>query len=284
MPLLFPAIALAALLGLAAAMHNAEFQPAEWERIAEAQALEAPAGFSWRLVLFFAILIGVGLMIWLLMAARSDQPVALPSSRTRWRSLIRGLITFFMFLWIYRNYDMLGLTYLNFGPPLADGAGAVTNTNPASFVAPTISPAVTYLFSFTMAAIFLVVAWLLGRRLLARRLPDEKPASLNEIAQAARTSLDDLSAGRDLDDAVMRCYLRMTEVVAHQRGLQRNRAMTAAEFSVRLQEAGLPTVAVHRLTNLFESVRYGARGTGDRERQEATECLGSILAACGEAV
>jgi hypothetical protein len=66
------------------------------------------------------------------------------------------------------------------------------------------------------------------------------------------------------------------------RGLYREYAMTPAEFAVRLQSAGLPPEPVNRLTRLFESVRYGARISAQRDVDEAIACLTSILKYCGE--
>jgi hypothetical protein len=58
--------------------------------------------------------------------------------------------------------------------------------------------------------------------------------------------------------------------------------MTPEEFASHLTRSGLPSHAVQRLTRLFESVRYGARTAGDRERDEATSCLSEIVHYCGE--
>ncbi len=70
-----------------------------------------------------------------------------------------------------------------------------------------------------------------------------------------RSSLDDLSRGRDTGDVIINCYLRMGDVVADKRKLHREVAMTPQEFAVRLERAGLPGDAVRRLTGL---VRNGA--------------------------
>ena len=51
----------------------------------------------------------------------------------------------------------------------------------------------------------------------------------------------------------------MSRVLHQQRGIRRHQAMTPREFVVYLEEVGLPTEAVMRLTELFEQVRYGAK-------------------------
>jgi Lon protease-like protein len=107
---------------------------------------------------------------------------------------------------------------------------------------------------------------------------------LEDLARIARTSLRELSDGRETTDVILNCYFRMSDVVADRRNLQRGLGMTPAEFASRLEEAGLPGEAVRRLTRLFESVRYGDRRAGPKEVNEAVACLTTILQYCGEAV
>jgi hypothetical protein len=81
---------------------------------------------------------------------------------------------------------------------------------------------------------------------------------------------------------IVNCYLRMSDVVADKRRLQREIAMTPQEFAVRLERAGLPGDPVRRLTGLFEMVRYGDRKSAPRDVTEAVNCLNAILRSCGE--
>jgi hypothetical protein len=93
--------------------------------------------------------------------------------------------------------------------------------------------------------------------------------------------LKDLSAGRDWDDTVIRCYARMSEAVDQERGLHRQQAMTPQEFASRLEQAGLPSEPVRRLTRLFEKARYGGRKSSREDVNEAVTCLTAILHAVG---
>ena len=79
---------------------------------------------------------------------------------------------------------------------------------------------------------------------------DNTKKPLEEIAKIARSSLDDLSSGRNSSDVIINCYLRMSDVVSSRRQLQREIAMTPHEFALRLEQAGLPGDAVTRLTRL----------------------------------
>ena len=74
----------------------------------------------------------------------------------------------------------------------------------------------------------------------------------------------------------------MSRAVEKRHGLTRDVAMTSSEFARRLEMAGLPSEAVHTLTRLFESVRYGARRSTADEIDQAVKCLTVILNFCGE--
>ena len=151
------------------------------------------------------------------------------------------------------------------------------------FEPPQVSPTFSYLISFVIALVWLLVIWLLYRgwkRYVS--LNTKKP--LDEIAKIARSSLNDLSSGRNSSDVIINCYLRMSDVVSSTRHLYRNTAMTPHEFALHLEQAGLPGDAVTRLTRLFEGVRYGNRKSGPQDINEAVSCLKTILHYCGEPV
>jgi hypothetical protein len=118
------------------------------------------------------------------------------------------------------------------------------------------------------------IAWLLWRRTA------EPEDVLAPLAQEAQTALDDLRAGGDVRDTVMRCYVEMSRTVADTRGVRRQLAVTPREFEGQLERAGLPGPQVRRLTRLFEDVRYGSLQPGDAEMQEAVACLTAIVDAC----
>jgi hypothetical protein len=152
------------------------------------------------------------------------------------------------------------------------------------FEPPQVSPTFSYVISFVFALILLALFWVLYRgwqRYIALTSPRK---SLQDIARVARSSLNDLTSGRNSSDVIINCYLQMSDVVASRRQLQREAAMTPREFASRLQEAGLPGEAVMQLTRLFEGVRYGDRKSAPRDITEAVNCLKTILHYCGEPV
>jgi hypothetical protein len=203
-----------------------------------------------------------------------------PEMRKR---LIRIFIRTALMFWAI--YFLIKRGILN--PTLFKGGEAPASQVSAApmpvFEPPHVSPTFSYLISFAVALIWLVIIWLLYRgwkRYLS--LNAKKP--LGDIAKIARSSLNDLSSGRNSSDVIINCYLRMSDVVSDKRNLHRNAAMTPHEFALHLEQAGLPADAVTKLTRLFESVRYGTRRSGPREINEAVSCLKAILHYCGEPV
>lgn len=97
-----------------------------------------------------------------------------------------------------------------------------------------------------------------------------------DLGEIARTALSDLSKGQKWDDVVIRCYRDMTEAVVRAQRLKRPDAMTASEYALRLEEAGLPARQVQNLTRLFEKARYGAHESDPEDIQEAISCLSAI--------
>jgi len=108
------------------------------------------------------------------------------------------------------------------------------------------------------------------------RLIQNPKEQLHEIT---RSALDDLFAGRDWEDVVIRCYADMSTTVSRRRGVGRHQAMTPREFAVRLEQLGLPANSVGRLTRLFEQARYGSLKSGPDQVREATACLAEIMQA-----
>lgn len=103
---------------------------------------------------------------------------------------------------------------------------------------------------------------------------------LEELSTGARQALDDLYAGADIKDVIIRCYHEMSRVIQEEKGIRRNLSMTPEEFEVRLVDIGLPPEPVHLLTQVFEEVRYGKRTPGEREERQAILSLNAIVDAC----
>ncbi len=158
--------------------------------------------------------------------------------------------------------------------PLADEQG----TPPDLAIAQAESPDwFVWAVSIVLAVLVVGGGWLLYRRW---RRPVSRP--LKELAQQAQEAIGEVRAGVSLTDVIKRAYLEMTRILSETRGIQRKAYMTPREFEQRLHEVGLPREHVHRLTQLFERVRYGSKTPGLAEEREAIACLSAIVDACGK--
>lgn len=166
-----------------------------------------------------------------------------------------------------------------------EGEGGVATTLPPLPPLPDFVPnpslwtvlAVTLAISALLVGLAAGVIWLIWRN---RPRPEEPLARIGLQAQAA---LDALQFGDDFRATIIRCYREMTRVLQQERGIQRGIAMTPAEFESVLQGKGLPSEAVHQLTQVFEDVRYGDL-TADRQQERlAKDSLAAIVAACRSA-
>ncbi|HZM23223.1 MAG TPA: DUF4129 domain-containing protein [Anaerolineales bacterium] len=226
------------------------------------------------------------LSIWLLILIMIILISALLSPELRKRLIliiIRVGVTYWALYIIFSRYrDMLlqmGLT-----PAAAGNAPSFSGGSPPpKFIPPQAISLTSYLVSFGIAILLVLLGWKLFR-LWKEYTETNASLPLHKIAGIARSSLQDLSSGRDSTDVIMNCYFRMSDVVESKRNLSRNKSMTPAEFASRLEQAGLPSDAVHRLTRLFERVRYGGHRSATPEVNEAVACLTTILQYCGEAV
>jgi len=278
--LLLSILALGALTVLAISLNDVPFREGQQYSQREAPARELAAErvirtlfdvplwkqlFLWVSISLLVILIGLLLS---------------PETRKRiFRLLIRVAFTVWAIYYLLMNY---GAQLLGFNTQQPEESLEDLPPLPV-FEPPQVSSTFSYLISFAFALLALAVLWGLYRGWQKyMSLSTRKP--LDEIAKIARSSLNDLSAGRDSSDVIIRCYLRMSDVVADKRRLYREVAMTPHEFALHLEQAGLPGDAVARLTGLFEGVRYGDRRSGPKDVNEAVSCLKAILHYCGEPV
>jgi hypothetical protein len=205
-----------------------------------------------------------------------------PQSRKRlYQIFIRVTVTALAMYLLIKNYPETLRGLFDWQQLGGDPAAAANAPPMPEFQPPHVTPVFSYFVSFLCALAWVAIMWVLYRgwkRYTA--MNSNKP--LAEIAHIARTSLKDLSTGRDTSDVIINCYLRMSDVVADKRKLHREIAMTPQEFAIRLERAGLPGDAVRRLTGLFEMVRYGDRKSAPRDVTEAVNCLNAILRSCGE--
>jgi hypothetical protein len=207
-----------------------------------------------------------------------------PQDRKRlYQIFIRVAVTALAMYLLIKNYPETLRGLFDWQQLGGDPAAAANAPPMPEFQPPHVSPLLSYLVSFSCALLWIGIMWALytgWKRYTATN--SNKP--LADIAHIARSSLNDLSTGRDTSDVIINCYLQMSDVVADKRKLRREIAMTPQEFALRLERAGLPGDAVRRLTGLFEMVRYGDRKSAPRDVTEAVNCLNAILRSCGESL
>ncbi|MCY4354695.1 MAG: DUF4129 domain-containing protein [Truepera sp.] len=117
--------------------------------------------------------------------------------------------------------------------------------------------------------------------LVWRRLRSLKPDARSELVGAAEQALAALDRGVDVRDAVLRYYADMILHFGATRKLRRREGMTPREFDVHLAAVGIDDEHIHRLTRLFESVRYGGQVSDEPMVREARACLRSIVSTYG---
>lgn len=161
-------------------------------------------------------------------------------------------------------------------PPVMEGMEGLpdvappTLPEPPSFVSD--PPAwIGWVVNVVVALAFVLLLLYLWRRLR----PVSNPQSL--LVEEAAQALAELEAGGDLRDVVLRCYVQMSDVLKESHRVERRQAMTPREFEGQLAAAGLRDEHIHRLTRLFESVRYGNQSGTGKAAQEASECLQAIV-------
>lgn len=147
-------------------------------------------------------------------------------------------------------------------PGAFSGAEAPLHEQPVPGAPGSPPPALIWL---VILVVFAGIAWLAFKILQQRLAPIRNENPLLDHAQQA---VEDLYAGLDLREVVLRCYVQMTHTLQEKHGIQRDATMTAREFDHWLAQEGFPAAPVHQLTSLFEKMRYSRQkvSTPDDER------------------
>jgi glucan phosphoethanolaminetransferase (alkaline phosphatase superfamily) len=282
--ILLAVLALGALAVLASGIEQIRFHEAQQYSQKEAVSTEGEISAQDVIEAWMSIPLWKQVLLWILLCMLIIIMAIMMTPEMRKRLLLflfRLTVTMIAIYYYLKNYGANLLAKLNMNGVALTEPGSPVDTVPAPvFEPPPPSSTVSYLISFVFALLFVLTIWFMYRAW--KKYLAANTSSLKEIANIARSSLRDLSSGGDSSDVIIKCYLRMADVVADKRQLRREQAMTPQEFAMRLERAGLPGDAVQRLTRLFEAVRYGDRKSGPKEVNEAVGCLNTILYYCGE--
>ena len=277
-------LAVGALVGLAIGLKNVSFHEAQSFSQEEARtARSTPLGLI-NAVMDIPFKTQLGMWILFVLLFVFISMLMTPEMRKHLiKIVIRVAITYWA-LWILfeRFRDILAQMGLNLTQ--LGGAPGVGNGEPVPTFTPPQSVSWTaYLVSFGIVIALILVVWKLNAIWKELNAPVSVPP-IKKLAGIARSSLNDLSAGRDSTDVIMNCYYRLSDIVLDKKQINRNASMTPSEFALHLEQAGLPADAVRGLTRLFESVRYGGHRSNPVAVNEAVACLTTILHHCGESV
>jgi hypothetical protein len=278
-------LALFSLVVLASEVKDATFRPARHFSWEETEIVRIPVGQIINSIVEVPFEQQIAFLVLLFLFGALFVSLLSPETRKKLlRQLFRLTLSVILILYLLKiKPDLLAGLF----PNLALGGQSASSTDgiaPPVFEPPHISGWLSFIIAL---GIVLLIALFLWRVNHWRMLHKETlgPHQLDEIAGIARASLRNLSSRQvSAQDTIIQCYTDMSRVVVARRGLYREYAMTASEFAVRLEKAGLPREPVKRLTHLFETVRYGARISAQGDVDEAIACLTSILKYCGESI
>ena len=273
------AAVIVSLFLLSASLNSLELKRGEsfaLPTLSEAASVAPVIEFPTALFDAFLVLLGIALLVSLVMVLRS------PRDR---RLVLRNVGLFLLVAAVgllvsshYRPEEELAMQatpQARAPSPVSGPSQAIEDSGtpvPVSFAPPVVPGWVRY--AVTLAIIGLAGAF----GYLVWSLLHTPKEQLHEIT---RLALDDLFAGRDWEDVVIRCYADMSAAISRRRGVGRHQAMTPREFAVRLERIGLPPNSVSRLTRLFEQARYGSHQSTPDQVREATDCLAEIMGAMG---
>ncbi len=283
--ILLSVLALGALIGLAVGLENIPFREAQPFGREEARTVRTNPIDLINAVMSIPLQTQLGIWTLFVLLFVFIGMMMSPEMRKRLIKIaIRVAITYWG-LWILftRYRDVLAQIGLNLAP-LGEGSNVASNGAPAPvFTPPQAAAWISYLVSFGIVALMILVMWKLNAIWKEMNAPlDVSP--MKKLAGIARSSLRDLSAGRDSTDVIIDCYYRMSDTVFEKKNMDRRASMTPSEFATQLENSGLPSDAVRRLTRLFESVRYGGHKSDSVAVNEAVTCLTTIVQYCGETV
>ena len=228
---------------------------------------------GWLVVLF---LLAPVLLLWVVRRIRKPVPMEpVPRRRRPWVVMLIQAFMWAIAILIIRSRLAEGTLFLNpqeQGPLMPE----ISPAGSQGIISVDVPGWVSYLASMLLLLLAALVTWLIWRR------RQRSAVTLEVIAQEARYALDELRAGEDLGDVILKCYYEMARALDYQRGIQRKTGMTPREFEQRLVSLGLPGAPVGQLTRLFEAVRYGSKHPGPAAERQAVACLDAIVRASGE--
>ena len=274
--LVLAGIGVAALLFLAAGISNVDLvhqenyvlQTQEAANPTEFLPMPDLSDFLSKLGIIFSILVPLSI-IYLIVS---------PEARKRFVRVMIPMVL--MILALYFGLKSIQNAYATQEPPLGPQGtpGGLGDVQPASTVIPPFTPNSSpgwLIFIVSLGVVLLIALAIFWGWQLRRARRQYHPNQI--LVNTAQEALDDIRAGGDLRDVILRCYKEMNAVVSEKRAVVRPDYLTPSAFARKLETTGLPANQVQRLTRLFEAVRYGGWKPGPADEKEAIYCLEAVV-------
>jgi hypothetical protein len=160
--------------------------------------------------------------------------------------------------------------------PRSTGVAQLPTQLPDKVVAPLgpTPPLLLWLGGFVLLVGLVVLG---GGFVLARQRPGGGHRKISLLEAEALKARQALLDGQEVKDVILNCYQQMCLALQQEKGVERLVFMTTGDFERLLLDKGYPYEPIHRLTGLFEAVRYGHWQSGRRDEQTAITCLEAII-------
>ena len=169
-----------------------------------------------------------------------------------------------------------GLLFLILLLPRSEGSIVMEQAvpSPEPPVGPPLGPVPSWLF-WVVGFALLAVGILMGIWIFVSA--SGRATAIDVVGLEAEKAWQELKAGMGLKGVIIKCYRQMSLALENEQGIERKEFMTTGEFENLLEAAGFPYDPLHRLTRLFEAVRYGNWQPGPLDEQDAIDCLEAIM-------
>jgi len=160
--------------------------------------------------------------------------------------------------------------------PISVNSSGLPTQSSEYLVAPIGKPPASLLDWVTAGVLLSCAVWIgwIALHAFQRTTKEDKLATETQAAVKA------IADGQNLEDVIIRYYLKMESVIAQERGIERGQSVTPREFETYLENKGIPRKPILQLTTLFEKARYGNQSLNEKDEQDAVNCFLAIQEAC----
>lgn len=187
--------------------------------------------------------------------------------------LFGGIITFLcLFILVNQIHFALPVSSSLFSQDVVTAAHTEVNTAPIGNPPPKIFHGVLI---FLILLIIILALWFLYQILREKQ-------RTGSIAAEASAALQSIETGEDPANVIIRCYLKMEDLIRNEKGIEREEFLTPREFAGYLRSKGIAIRPIQQLVELFEKVRYGNKIFDEQVEKAAIECLSEICFSSGK--